>query len=243
MLLISGLLVIEVSAIRKDRREHDIDQAAFSKEQREHFSKIGEGIKQTLTENEAVLKRTQDVAQLTKASLENITAGNSYAVVQPILFERPDRDIPLAIENHGSSILMGVTVVIYDVGVWLWGTHDSIMRSNENRMTIGTLHPRERQVLAKQIKPEQFMKTQDEKDNAIVYHLFVFIAAQNFTAEEYLDFKKDAKGHWNYIYKIYRPPLTTGRINKKAKPQLTRLLEQIDWSMDINNPSNLRISK
>jgi hypothetical protein len=179
--------------------------------------------------------------KLAKENLQNLTGGDSYAVVQPILTQRPDRDIPLAIENHGSNILAGVTVAIYDSGLWMPFTHDSIMRSVENRISVGTLNPGERLVLSRQTKPEQFMTVGE--DTEPVHRAFLYIAAQNFTTTEIPGFKKVANGKWNYMYKIFRQPAHAGQVTKNGAQEPAVPLEQFGWSADLNHPSQVVAQK
>jgi hypothetical protein len=237
-----ALFGIETRSVLKDREEFAARQSALRIKEDEARTEEHKAFADVLKESQKLLGRADTIQTLTARNLEQVTGGNSYAVVQPSLTQRPDRDIPLLIENHGSDILTGVTVAIYDTGVWIWGTHDSIMRSVENRISVGTLYPKERLVLNRQIKPEQFMQIapgMEPPNTELVYRVFLYIGAQNFTATEYLDFKKDAQGKWNYMYRIYRPFLGTRKIHKNGYVEPDSLLEKIDWSEDMNNPSKL----
>ncbi len=240
--IVFALFGIETRSVLKDREEfatryseQRIREEAARTEEHRAFADVLEKSKQ-------LLGRAGTIQNLTAQNLEQITGGASYAVVQPALLGPPGRDIPLVIENHGPDILTGVTVAVYDTGVWMWGTHDSIMRSVENRIAVGTLHPKERLVLNKQINPEQFMRIDPglEPPNKVpIYRLFIMVAAQNFTANEYLDFKRDANGKWNYMYKIYRPFLGRKMRHKNGYVEPDQMLEEVDWSDDMNRPIKL----
>jgi hypothetical protein len=148
----------------------------------------------------------------------------------------PGQDVPLAVENHGSHILTGGSVTVYDSGVWIQMTHRSILQSVKNRRYIGTLYAGERLVLDLQIQPEQFIRLGGDKSG---FRVFIYVAAQNFTATEYLDFKHDSSHPWVYRYKIYRDnnPAEFVRARKKGKtPQSPVFLEAMGWSLDANDP-------
>jgi hypothetical protein len=174
------------------------------------------------------------------AVLTSITGGESYGAVVPMLGNLlPGQDIPLAVESHGVHILTGVSVTLYDTGIWIQGTRNNILQAVKNRRTVGTLHPEERLVLDIQIHPEQFMALDDGRSK---FRVFAMIAAQNFTCSEYLDFRREPTGLWVYRYKIYRQNTTADivRAVKDKRVAKERFLEAVDWSSDPNRPVRVK---
>jgi hypothetical protein len=238
MVLFGAFLFVEFRAIDKDRAEYAAAERAKRAEEQAEFARIANGINATLTASDkqfaATMGRTDQV-------LKNITGGESFAVVIPILgVQYPsDSEIPLAIENHGTNILTGVSVTLYTAGIWMGYTHQSILRSIENRVSVGTLHPGERLVLNRQIRPEEFMHADVDTgpEAGHFYRVFAYIAAQNFTSVQNLDFEKNPENRdrWLYRYKVYRQKWTVNKMAKTA-PQDDGLIEQVDWSSDSNNP-------
>jgi hypothetical protein len=117
-------------------------------------------------------------------------------------------------------------------------TDDTSQHSSvgKERRYIGTLYSGERLVLDLQIQPEQFIRLGGDKSG---FRVFIYVAAQNFTATEYLDFKHDSSHPWVYRYKIYRDnnPAEFVRARKKGKtPQSPVFLEAMGWSLDANDP-------
>jgi len=252
LMLIFALAFLENRAINNDRTQFAKEQREARQRENNSFSDIATGLSKsigasnaqfqaTMSKESQVLDTTKSVGDLARRNLQNVTGGDTYAVVEPFLSQRPDRDVPLSIKNRGTNILTGVSVALYDAGVWMWGTHDSIVHSNENRITGITLHPGERLMLPREINPLQFMKIKENEGEGkdYMYRVFVSIAAQNFTSTEYLDLKQDSDGKWNYTYKIYRQP----PIGAKKDGQLVMdcLLERVDWSKDFNNPNGLEL--
>lgn len=84
-----------------------------------------------------------------------------------------------------------------------------------------------------QIQPEQFLMLDNDKTR---FRVFVYIAAQNFTASETLDFKKGPNGLWMYRYTIYRQNTKSeyAIARKKNKAPIPEFLEAVDWSSDAN---------
>jgi hypothetical protein len=96
MLIIGAFLITELRAISKDRAEiqhqaivdRQAQYSAFAvvlQKQNEQFAATGRGFSSTYTRVDGVLKTTQQVAELSKENLSNITGGNSYLYFEPIL--------------------------------------------------------------------------------------------------------------------------------------------------------------
>lgn len=96
MLIITSLLVVEVLAIRKDRLEHDLAQRELlreetlaRKEAESNFGSIGEGIKGAVRQSDehfqATMGRVQRQVSLAEENLNQITGGDTYAIVLPVV--------------------------------------------------------------------------------------------------------------------------------------------------------------
>ena len=206
-----GLMCGEIWMMSLDRAASERERQEAEQQLAQQFSNISNGITHTIENSDKEFAVTMG---RTNAVLTSITGGESYGVVVPMLANlAPDMEVPLAIENRGAHILTGVSVTLYDTGIWMGFTHNSILRSVGNRISVGTLHPQERLVLNTQIRPEQYMALDDAKSQ---FRVFVLIAAQNFTSSEYLDFKKESTNHWVYRYQIYKEN-TTADIRRAAR--------------------------
>lgn len=174
--------------------------------------------------------------------LTSITGGNSFGIVVPMLPNLlPGQDVPLAIENRGQHSLTGVSVTLYNTGLWMQFSHGDILRSVKNRISVGTLHAGERLVIDAQINPETFMAFDDDQGTK-QFRVFIFISEQNFTVNEYLDFRKEKTGLWVYRYQTYKA-LTMSDIRvaaNKKKISKEKFLEAVDWSHDANLLNTLK---
>jgi hypothetical protein len=208
------LLAIETRAIKLERE----NSARI-------FERIGQGITGAIDSSKEHFDATMKTMS---AVLASVTGGDSYSVVMPLLIGKPDTAVPLRIENHGDNILNGVTVTIYNTGVWMEFSHESIISSVNNRIKVGILAPSEKLVLSgAQINPEQLMQTEHEGHK--VFRAFLYIGAQNYTVRECLDFKRDDNNKWLFRFAAY----------KYGPHQKDILLEAVDWSEDINTPNRV----
>ena len=208
-------------------------------QQAEKFQSIGNKLETSIEKNSSDFNATNTK---TNQVLDSITGGDSYSVVAPVtlFLNYPNGEIPMFVENHGSNILTGVSVTIYQSGVWIAPTHQSILRSVNNRINVGTLHPGERLVIDRQINPENFLFVDSERSDKNFYRVIVYIAAQNFTTAEYLDFRKTAEGKWEFRYKVFRQYPFPYKRNHAKLPKPDKLIEEIDWSSDSNNVQSKR---
>jgi hypothetical protein len=77
------------------------------------------------------------------------------------------------------------------------------------------------------------MKENEGQGKEDMYRVFVTIAAQNFSSNEYLDFKKDSNQMWQYSYKIYREPLPSAM--RHGRLLIPCLMEQVTgWENNLN---------
>ena len=237
ILVIFVLLRVELSAIDEERQnqesEHTLQESKerlLRKQENDRFSAIMQEFQTTLKLSQEQFQATM---HRTNSVLTNITGGKSYAVVMPILYP-PRDDVPLLIENHGTDILTGVSVTIYSDGLWMKWNQESILKSVENRIVVGTLHPGERLVLSSRLLPGNIPEMETESGSS--RRCFVWIAAQNFTSEEILDLKKYADGKWTFRYSVFEH-LTNAEMDRlKTIHQSTKYpkLEQIEWTDDNN---------
>jgi hypothetical protein len=109
MLIISTLLVTEVLAIHKDRELHD-EQIALLFKQGENikgqaetkFGELGGKLEGEIDTGKAILDKTNSVMKLSEQNLQNITGGDSFAVVTPQVWNGLV-PIPLTIYNYGAD--------------------------------------------------------------------------------------------------------------------------------------------
>ena len=88
MLIISSLLIVEVLAIRKERQFNEVAERGRVEEQRQQFSAIGDGIKNTIEQSQKQFIETMSRADkeigLSQANLDHLTGGKTYLLVTPI---------------------------------------------------------------------------------------------------------------------------------------------------------------
>jgi hypothetical protein len=213
MLIISSLLVAEILAIHKDRQLHDAElanlfrQGTSIKSQAEtKFGELGGKLQGQIDTTNTILDKTKAVMGLSQQSLQNITGGDSFAVVTPQVWSGLV-PIPLSIYNYGKQTLTGVTVTIRDREAWdFWRNPYSMYQAEASAISVGTLHAGELKVLAKTLTPSVEENgagiVGEGKDKACQYQLD--ISAQNFTATETLVFKKGKKLPWVFRYVVTR---------------------------------------
>lgn len=237
MLALFAFLFIEFRAINKDQTDHDNEVRAEREQFEANFKSIAEGLNKDITNSQkqfdAMMRRTNSV-------LTSVTGGRAYAVVMPSTFISGDNEFPLLIENHGDQILTGVTVTVYKYGAFTRGMSREILQSVNNRINVGTLHVGERLVLATTIRPLGAMEF--EEKGVHMYRAFILVAAQNFTTEELLDFKKDVDGTWMFKYMTgaNAPIVYQFQHGHPRKTPPTERFEEIEWTKDPNEIVRLR---
>jgi hypothetical protein len=213
MLIISSLLVIEVLAIQKDRKLHDDEMASLFgqgvsiKNQAEtKFGELGGALQRQIDTSNSILDKTKSVLNLSKQNLQNITGGDSFAVVTPQVWSGLT-PIPLTIYNYGKQTLVGVTVTIRDREAWDFVRNPySMYQAEASAINVGTLHAGEIKTLIRTITPSVedkgagILGEGDEK----VCQYQLDISAQNFTVTEYLTFKKGKQLPWVFKYIVTR---------------------------------------
>lgn len=122
-LLMIALLALELRTLSLDRQEHVRDQALAECHQLESLKTlVGESEKamtlsqtqygSTIGHVDGVLKTTQNVAKLSQENLEEVTGGDSYSYVYPLLVGGTNEVYDLRIHNAGKHILTGVVVKV-----------------------------------------------------------------------------------------------------------------------------------
>jgi hypothetical protein len=212
------LMAWEMWAISHDRKEQDA-----------HFSQIVQGLTATIQNNQAVLtqagqilQETQQVENLTHENLENITGGESFAIITPHVFSGLV-PIPLSVRNFGRQTLTGVTIAIRGERAWDF-EHDpySMYEAEASAINIGSLHPREIKVLPETITPDLGVGLGELK------HYQVDVSAQNFTVTEDLFFKKGKHIPWDFKYIVTKQYIKS-QTKKETKFGYT-ILAKTDWT-------------
>ena len=97
MLLIGSFLLVELKAIRKDKIDYDSQQTQLRIEEAAHFSKIGQGIEQTIHQSQSqfnatmtsadnLISRTAALAKLSKENIDAVTGGETYCyLLAPVI--------------------------------------------------------------------------------------------------------------------------------------------------------------
>jgi hypothetical protein len=214
MLIISALLVIEIAAINKERYFARLNEDIRVTQEQRKFREIARDIRDAATkttqqldatmakENE-VLGTTQQVADLSKKNLENITGGKSFAIVTPQVWSGIV-PIPLSIYNYGNDTLTGVTVSIY--GKTEWNNPRGFF--DAPTINVGTLHAGEMKLLKESITPD--INSEFNENGLNIDRFQIHIAAQNFTVVEYLDFRQGKKLPWTFRYLVTRQFIKSG---------------------------------
>ncbi len=111
-LVLFAFAVVEIRAINHDRNESEARQESFIKEQRQHFSDIGDGIKGALDQSDRNFNATMN---RTAALLQTETGGDSFCYVT---FERSgfQDDYGAVAYHRGGYALRDLTIRIVDIG-------------------------------------------------------------------------------------------------------------------------------
>ena len=123
MVLISSFLVIEVLAIRKDRKEHDEalakvlnEEVTARSEAKNSFVEIGNGIQATIRKSDEHFDATMDRSDRIIAGLGDTinvqTGGDSFAFVT--FTPEPNQQFLIAITSHGKYPLREINVTMMD---------------------------------------------------------------------------------------------------------------------------------
>jgi len=188
------LMGAEVWMMSVDRDRNDVEQASARTREEENFRTIAKGIQASIAESDRNFSATMGK---TKEVLENITGGQSFAIVTPQVWSGLV-PIPLSIRNQGKQTLTGVTVTIRSARNFNLDKPESFYETEA--ISVGTLHPGELRLLKEKLTPvEHGLKAEDGLPVDI---WDLDIAAQNFTAEEHLIFKRGTRIPWVFRYQV-----------------------------------------
>jgi hypothetical protein len=188
------LMCGEVWMISKDRERNDSDQQAARTAEENNFREIAEGIKASISESDRNFAATMGKENQV---LENITGRKSFAIVTPQVWSGLV-PIPLSIRNQGNRTLTGVTVTIRSARNFDFSNPQSFY--DTEIVNVGTLHPGELRLMKAKLTPvESGLK---DKDGIPVDVFDLDIAAQNFTAEEHLIFRRGTQIPWVFKYQV-----------------------------------------
>jgi hypothetical protein len=237
MLVIASLLSVEIRTILADRRNADSQALSARQLQDENFKAVLEGERRAIAttlggfkaeeaKNRTLLEHEARNYRVASQSLSQITGGDTFAVLIPDVLTGGGT-IPLTIRSRGPNVLTGVSITIMQNGILIRATQDEVLNAVNSRLQVGTLHPWESTMISRQIV---FPESQPVGETPSLY---VLIAAQNFTCEEFLQLRKvglnsSGTSSWEYKYKIYRTPPY-----RPENPSLAvnmQLLEQTEWT-------------
>jgi hypothetical protein len=232
--LIGAFLIVELLAIRKDRTDYANAEAFKRSDENQQFQKIANGLKQDIQQNQEqfqltmqqagqILQSTREVGKLAEASLENITGGDSFAIVTPQVWSGLV-PIPLSVRNYGKQSLTGISVMIIDSKSWDMSNPRNFYESS--RVNVGTLHAGELRLLTETLTPIEGQLTDGQGTKMVQYDLY--ISAQNFTAEEHLVFKRGKRLPWVFRYNVVRQFVKSQTKNKTTFGY--KLLSKTDWT-------------
>jgi hypothetical protein len=240
-----GLLLVEILAVRRDRKEHDkqladlFQQGTSIKSQAEtnfgtieqrieaEISNSGLQFRQTIDKENAVLDTTQNVATLAQESLDTVSGKGSYPCIFPqshAVF--PDGSIPMTIWDQGPNVLTGVAVILMTREELLDGA--SLYKQPSD---LGTVRPEWPKTLPERVRPVP--------DNDGVAHYLAMIYTQNGYYTEVINFRRGKYLlPWAYQFWLtqqipFRPKgsrRANGMIGK-----ITKACTQGQWSDDLGD--------
>src|SRR5258708_3846789 len=128
------LMSAEVWMMSVDRERSDSDQAAARTASENNFRAIANGIQASIADSDRKFAATMGKENQV---LENITGGNSFAIVTPQAWSGLV-PIPLSIRNQGKQTLTGVTVTIRNAQNFNLDKPEYFYETEA--INIGTLH-------------------------------------------------------------------------------------------------------
>ena len=230
LFFLTMFLVIELKSIDNDRSIHAYEQSLARAEQLRQFGAIADRLNLSIATSG---KQFRETMKQTRSVLLNITGGESYAVLLPMVhdYEANVAAVPIAVENHGEHPLNGATVTVYSSGVWMAATKESILQSVANRLVLPTLYGGERLVLSPLLRPDAGFELDEEDSGRKALRVIVYITGQNFGCIEYLDFRRAKDGHWEFKYMVYKQQSSFPQSRGGGQT----LLEKVGWSSDPNS--------
>ena len=237
IIVVTAVLVAEISNIRSDRGQSDATQQRTQQSQKDQFAFVAQGVEDSILLSrlqfdptircvDGVLKTTQTVAKLSKSNLEAVTGGNSFAFVYPSM----GVGNPLAqLSNHngGKEILSGVTATIYRI-VREAGPCDLGDRMGSPAILMGSIAPNEGRIVP---PPSKLLSPQLRSDG--LDHFHIYVNAQNPGTTEDLYFRRSQDGS-SFAYSLLAfkdmkgLALGKGIVNDGCGP--IRYVKKVDWT-------------
>jgi hypothetical protein len=199
------LMCTEVWMMSLDRDRNDSEQANSRAASESNFREIAEEITTSIADSDRKFAATMGKENQV---LENITGGDSFAIVTPQVWAGLV-PIPLSIRNQGKQTLTGVTVTIRNAQNFNLEKPESFYETET--IDVGTLHAGELRLLKEKLTPSEHTFKAEDGFPVDVFDLD--IAAQNFTAEEHLLFKKGTRIPWVFKYQITKQYIKSKRGN------------------------------
>jgi hypothetical protein len=156
MLLIGAFLFLEFRAIDQDRRDNETKEAGIRKEERSSFAAIlkqnQDQFDKTMNNLSSIIQSSADVAKLSKENVDELTGGNSYAVVVPIMHPiNAQNDFRLVAYVAGTHRLSDVQIYVTKLPDKEFGTkkywEDFLAGKLPPPVFAGTLNPSINQLL------------------------------------------------------------------------------------------------
>ncbi|MGA2652154.1 MAG: hypothetical protein ABSF28_16600 [Terracidiphilus sp.] len=200
LLLIGAFIVIEFRAIRSDRLANDTAQAGIRDLENAKFDSIAKSLQDsidlgkgqyasTIGHVDSVLQKTNAVASIAQANLNDVSGEGSHPCVRPDGLAMTGNLVPFEVSNQGKNILTGVEVSIHTMRQY----QAARLTGGEHRIYVGTI-PNEWPKFLPAIVPEI------ESDG--MAHYFVEIWAQNGYYSGVINFRraKGGQSDWAYQY-------------------------------------------
>lgn len=174
-----------------------------------------------LAQQQTVLEKTQNVAELARRNLETVTGDGSHPCIVPQSHASRSGGIPLVVLNRGINPLTGVEIQILSDQEFLDGT--SLFR--KPKVNIGTL----RSEWGKEL-PDFIMPKLKSDGTA---HYLAEIWTQNGFYMETIYFRRGKYLPWAYQYNLAKVTnIKTGKLSSISKNEMIQDCVQNKWSDD-----------
>ncbi|HXX44879.1 MAG TPA: hypothetical protein VEJ38_09125 [Candidatus Acidoferrales bacterium] len=215
------LVLLEITSIYKEQREHDAEQAEARALQLQGFQNIANGVNTTINESQQQFAATMSNIQ---KAMNIETGGNSYCYID--LGNVGDAGGIITAVQQGEFPLHDTDVRIVDVDKWNKLPQPLNMEeigSAETDLKIGELSP----TSAKMLGNYRFTSGESHSFN-------IFFSATNGFWTEFLRVRR-VDGKWLQAIKVFRPEnLGNGRTKNiqllvKVDPKFPRTKGKVDW--------------
>lgn len=177
-----------------------------------------------LAQQQMVLEKTQNVAELARRNLETVTGEGSHPCIVPQSHASMNGGIPLVVMNRGINPLTGVEIQILSDQEFLDGT--SLFR--KPKINIGTL----RSEWGKELP--DFLIPKLKSDGTA--HYLAEIWTQNGFYTETIFFRRGKYLPWAYQYYLTKiSDIKMGKLNSATKQEIVKDCDQREWSDDLGD--------